>query len=270
MRRRELLKATALAGVADLDAIAASAADGEPTAPREGERRAVLARLPDPAETPDGRYDATLTRRLDEDALHAPELFAAADVHASVVSSRATLTMGVGVPDDAVETLERRGYDRTGSVDGRPLYVRTGRYKQQVAVVDDEAVVLGRSAELTAAGSLVRTVAVPRAEPLTERLPAVGAVHDRLGRGAVLSLSPAGGRSNGDGPYPLATGSRLALRAPGGRVRTVAVYESAEAGRTALDRASGSLPDFATARREGAVVVTDRSVPETDLPLAGE
>jgi hypothetical protein len=270
MRRRELLKATGLAAVADLEAVTASAEDGEPATPGEGERQDILARLPDPTETPDGRYDVTVARRLDEDVLQAPELLADADAHASLVSSRVTLTMGLGVPSGAsepVDALRRRGFDRTGTVEGRPLFVRRGRYKQRVVLVDEGTVVLGRAAELAPIRSLVQSVAAPRTEPLAERLPAVAAVRERLGSGTVLSLSPSGGRSSGDAPEPVATGSRLALRAPGGRLRTVAVYESAAAGRTALDRAGGSIPEEAAVTQEGAAVVTDRSVPERELSL---
>jgi hypothetical protein len=271
MRRRELLKATGLAAVADLETVIERAESGRTVA--SAEQETLLARLPAPAETPSD-YDVTVARRLDKDVLYAPELLAGADIHAVLLSPRATVTIGAGADPaasgDSVNALERRGFDRAGTVEGRPFFVRRDRYRQRVALVDGGTVVLGRSSALEPVRSLVRAIAVPREGPLGERLPAAAEVHERLGRGAVLTLSPSGARSNGDGPHPLATGSRLALRAPVGRVRTVSVYESPVAGRVALDRASGAHPDTATVRRDGSVVVTDRPVPETDLPLAGE
>lgn len=271
MRRRDLLKATGLAAVADLEAVAEHAAGARAVVPDDPEYRAVFARLPVPAETPDGRYDLTLARHLNEDVLQAPELLGDAGVYANLVSRRATLTMGLDVPhgaDATVDELERRGFDHIETIEGRPLFGHRSRYVQRVALVDDRTVVLGRSAELTPVASLARSLAVPRAAPLEQRLPAVSEVCGCLGRGAVLSLSPEGGRSTGESVQPVATGSRLSLRTPGGRLRTVAVYESAAAGRTALDRTGGSIPDGTAVTRDGAAVVTDRSVPEQDLPLA--
>lgn len=264
MQRRDLLKASCLAAVANLGAVA-EAAD-ELSVPGTAEYQALLARLPDPAATPDGRYDATIARRLDEDILSNSELLAGAQAHASVISARATLTMGLGdVSQSAtVDALERRGFERSDVIDGRPLYVRRSRYRQEVAVAGDGTVIVGRGSRLEPVTSLARTVAVPRKESLAERLPAVASVRDRLGPGAVLSVSPAGRRTPDGTPTPLATGHRLSLPSPDARLRTVAVFESAPAGRSATDRFS---TDESTVTRDGRAVVRDATVPGRDLPI---
>lgn len=263
MRRRELLKATGLAAVADVEAILSEA-----SATSEASLDDVRSRLPTPSETPDGRYDVTLARRLDDDVLQAPDLFDGAETHASIVSARVSATVGLEIAHESPgDALRRRGFEQADPVAGRPQYVRRSRYKQQVAVVDEGTVVLGRGPEPGPVTDLVRTLAVPHSESFEARLPAAATVLDRLGTGAVLSLSPAGRRSAVEGPRPVATGERLSLRAPGGRLRTVAVYESSAASRAALETADPTTSD-ARITRDGPAVVRDESVPETTLPRA--
>lgn len=274
IRRREVLKATGLAAIADLEAIAESA--GRQTGQQDGavheDNEAFLTRLPAPSRTPDGRYEATLARRLDEAVLAEPGLLADADAHMSLVSERAMVTVGLGGPSATTISLEERGYQQIESIDGRSLYVRRGRYKQRVATANENAVVVGRGAEMAPVMSLVRAIAVPRSESLAERLPIVAEVRDCLGSGAVLSLSPAGRRSSHtDTPQPVASGKRLSLRASGARLRTVDVFASRAASKAALSgRNRLSLTTNMQLARDGRTVIRDTSVHDIDLPLAGD
>jgi hypothetical protein len=276
MRRRDLLKVTGLAAMADFGALereaeAAGLAAGDAT------HRGFVDRLPVPSRVHAGPYRATLARRLDADVLREPDLFAGADAHAAVVAPQASLTVGLGGGfHEAVDAVESRGYSRSGTVAGRPLYVRRGRYRQRVVVTGRDVIVAGNGAELAPVESLARAVvSAADAGAVAERLPAVDAALDRLGSGTVLSVSPTaagqpGGADGEDGASgPLATGERLWLRAPVARYRSVAVYPSPAAATTAIEDSAGpAAVGDGTVVREGRTVVRDRTVPTPELPLS--
>lgn len=270
VRRRDLLKATGLAAMVDLDALRGGD-DGPLRAGIEEPATAAFAdRLPLPARAPGGRYRATLAPRLDADVLAEPALLAGADAHAAVVTPRASVTAGFGTAaTTAADAAEERGYSRVGAVGGRPLHVRRDRYRQRAIVTGGDAILVGTGAELSPVESLVRAVASAADRgPTDERLAAVDSVLDHLGTGTVVSTSPAAADPDDD-RSPLATGERLSVRPPDAHYRTVAVYPSRAAATTVLEGTDRSATaGDATIIREGRALVRDETVPAPDLPLA--
>ena len=269
--RREVLKASGLAAVADLEWVADTATTPTPSA---AAAEALATRLPAPSRTPAGSYEVIGSRRLESSSLVAPALVGDADAHLSLVAPQATVTVGVGSTVDS-DGLAAHGYRPATTPEGHQVFVREGRYRPRVAVAGDDAVVVGRGAASAPVAALVRAVATRRTVPLGERLPAAAAVLDRLGGGAVLSLTPAAGQAATEGwasvdgaPAPVATGERLTLLAAVPRVRSVAVYGSASAGATAheqLTRAAGRANG--TIARDGRALVVDTTVPGIDVPV---
>lgn len=272
LKRREVLKASGLAAVADIEALTGT--DPEPEiGPDDRPYERFLDRLPAPAQVPDGHYDATIARRLDEDVLAVPDALADADAHASLVTSRASLTMALGANDAsaAADALLARGYQRTDDLAERPMYLRRGRYSQRVAVLDDDVVAIARGPEIEPAVSLAGAVSTPSAAAVEQRLPRVATVLDGLGSGAVVSVtsSTEGPDTTRGTPQPVVTGECLTLRAPEARLRRAAVYASRTARDAAL-RTTRDTPRPAHTRDSlgDSGVVRELAIPEPDLPVS--
>lgn len=296
MKRRDLLEATGLATMVDLGAAAGSAAgasDGAVDGASDGAAGEAVAGSADDAGAPDvpyesflarlppldaparGRgYDATFARRFDGRYLADPDLLAGADAHASLVASRATVTVGFGGPDRdaAVEHLEGRGYRRGDRVAGRPVYERRGRRKHRAVVAGEDAVLVGVGPAPGPVLALLEAAAEPErpTSPYETRPPVRRAV-DLLAGGTAfgvelgpgLSSGPADAlRSGARSADALVTGERLTVRGDRVGVRSVAVYPTRTAAGRALRGRSGI---GGTATRDGRAVVRDGSAPASDL-----
>lgn len=278
MKRRDLLKATGLVAAIDFETVGQELDGGSVNTPQKEAYDEFLDRLPPLSRTPGGEYDATFAKRLSADLLTEPKLFDGYDVHATLVSPRATLTIGLGsASGDGVDQLAEHGYSRSGDIADRPLHIRRDRHKSKLAVIDGETLLVGIGAEQESVAAVVSAaVESPTSRPLHEINPAVEKALHYLGSGTVLTLSQSRLRSRighapGDGePCPRVTGERLSLRDSEARFRTVAVYRT-RADRIRACRGSEPSPESVgdiNLTANGRALVTDWIVPESALPLA--
>lgn len=276
MKRRELLKTIGLAAAVNGESLQRDFDGSTDVSAETAAFENFLARLPAQSRIPDDRYDATFARRLDNDFLPEPDLFAGSDAHGALVSPQVMLCVGLGRASDSslVNELENHGYSPGGHRDGRPLYIRRTRRRQRVAIPTGTALVVGSGVELESVVAFVRAVAdPPDPRPLTEVEPAVRTVLDRLGSGTVLSISPKRQSAESDDvraarpPRPLATGERLSLFGGDARLRTVAVYTTRSA--CAAAKPATSRCRTGNVSRVGRTLVRDERIPRRELELKG-